>query len=390
MKYRRFGKTELKMPIFTCGGMRFQESWEDHSLDSIPQEHQLAVNKLIKDMYNIGVIHFETARGYGSSEVQLGEALAQLPRDKILIQTKVAPDADPNKFLTNLETSFLNLKIDYADLIAIHGINDEEYYNIMMPCLEILEEWKEKGKIKHIGFSSHGSCGIIEKIIATKRFDYVNLHYFYIYQENFKAIEAAHVEDMGVFIISPNDKGGKLYDPPIKLTGLTDPLSPMQFNDLFCFSNPNIHTLSIGVTKIEDIHEHIGILDYVTEGGVKDDVEKNIALKLDTEMERVLGQEWLDASINNLPYFKDVPNEINIKIIIWLYNLAKGLNLKEYAKMRYNLLGDGGAWFPGNKAENIAKYADEIVKLCELRKHPDSDAVLVALEEAHELLNNEK
>ena len=43
---------------------------------------------------------------------------------------------------------------------------------------------------------------------------------------------------MGVFIISPNDKGGKLYEPPPKLTELCAPLTPMQFNDLYCLARP--------------------------------------------------------------------------------------------------------------------------------------------------------
>ena len=38
---------------------------------------------------------------------------------------------------------------------------------------------------------------------------------------------------MGVFIISPNDKGGKLYAPPPKLETICAPLTPMQFNDLY-------------------------------------------------------------------------------------------------------------------------------------------------------------
>jgi predicted aldo/keto reductase-like oxidoreductase len=49
---------------------------------------------------------------------------------------------------------------------------------------------------------------------------------------------------MGVFIISPNDKGGKLYDPPAKLVDLCPPLTPMQFNALYCLARPQVHTLS--------------------------------------------------------------------------------------------------------------------------------------------------
>ena len=43
---------------------------------------------------------------------------------------------------------------------------------------------------------------------------------------------------MGVFIISPNDKGGKLQEPGEKIKSLCAPLTPMQFNDLYCLAPP--------------------------------------------------------------------------------------------------------------------------------------------------------
>ena len=95
----------------------------------------------VKKAFTLGINHFETARGYGSSEVQLGEALKQFPRNEIIIQTKIPPSASPEEFLKNLETSFVNLQIDYADLIAIHGINSEESFQNMFQCLDILEQW---------------------------------------------------------------------------------------------------------------------------------------------------------------------------------------------------------------------------------------------------------
>lgn len=390
MKYRRFGKTEIEMPVFSCGGMRFQQSWEQLHLADIADENQLKLEKTIKKAFSLGINHFETARGYGSSEVQLGQALKKLPRDKIIIQTKVGPAATPEEFLKNLETSFLNLQLDYADLIGVHGINNEETYEQMFHCLDILDKWKKEGKIRHIGFSTHGSPELITKIIKCGRYEYMNFHYYYIFQNNLKALEAAQKADMGVFIISPNDKGGKLYSPPVKLKGLTAPLTPMQFNDLFCLSNPAIHTLSIGAAKPEDFKDHLEILDMIDEKGAVDDTAEKIAEKLDTEMERVLGKEWLTGCRENLPVYTKAPNEINIPVILRLYNLAKGLNMVEYGKMRYNLLGDGGIWFPGNKAENIAKNAEKIIKLCEKSKFPKPEEVPHILEEAHKMLNEEK
>ena len=343
--------------------------------------------RLSKKAFDIGINHFETARGYGSSEVQLGEALKKLPRGKIFIQTKVGPAETPEEFLKNLETSFLNLQIAYADLIGIHGINDEDSYQQMFHCLDILEEWQKEGKIRHIGFSTHGSTDLITKIIKTDRFEYMNFHYYYIFQNNLKALEAARKADMGVFIISPNDKGGKLYSPPVKLKGLTAPFSPMQFNDLFCLSTPGIHTLSIGASRPEDFAEHLEILDKIDE---TDDAAVKITEKLDTEMERVMGKEWLSGCRENLPEYTRTPNEINIPVILRLYNLAKGLNMIEYGKMRYNLLGNGGSWFPGNKAENIAEFADEITRLCEKSNFPFPEKIPPALTKAHQLLNEEK
>ena len=60
-------------------------------------------------------------------------------------------------------------------------------------------------------------------------FDYVNLHWYYINQDNWPAILDAQRHDMGVFIISPSDKGGHLYNPPERLIELCHPLSPMVF-----------------------------------------------------------------------------------------------------------------------------------------------------------------
>lgn len=54
---------------------------------------------------------------------------------------------------------------------------------------------------------------MIVRAIETNRFDYVNLHWYYINQLNWPAIAAAQERDMGVFIISPSDKGGHLHTP---------------------------------------------------------------------------------------------------------------------------------------------------------------------------------
>src|SRR5438093_3516899 len=105
MRYRRFGRTDLQMPVISCGGMRYQFKWQDVDPKDIPAENQANLEATIHRAIELGINHIETARGYGSSEMQLGNVLPKLPRDKIIVQTKVSPDADPKVFRDRFEES---------------------------------------------------------------------------------------------------------------------------------------------------------------------------------------------------------------------------------------------------------------------------------------------
>jgi len=87
MKYRRFGRTELALPVFSCGGMRYQFKWQDVSPADVPAENQENLEATIHRAVALGINHIETARGYGSSEMQLGRVLPAFPRDQIIVQT---------------------------------------------------------------------------------------------------------------------------------------------------------------------------------------------------------------------------------------------------------------------------------------------------------------
>src|SRR5271155_704877 len=99
VQYRRFGRTELAMPVLSCGGMRYQFKWQDTALSEIPPDNQANLEATIHRALELGINHIETARGYGTSEMQLGRLLPRLPRSKMIVQTKVAPQAEPAEFL---------------------------------------------------------------------------------------------------------------------------------------------------------------------------------------------------------------------------------------------------------------------------------------------------
>ena len=211
MQYRRFGRTELQMPVFSCGGMRYQFKWQDVSASDIPRDNQENLEATIKRSLELGINHIETARFYGTSEMQLGEILPKFPRENLIIQTKVCPCENPQEFLETFEKSLAYLQLDYVDLLSLHGINTMELLEWSVRpggCMDVARKLQAEGKVRFIGFSTHAPTDVIVKTIETNEFDYVNLHWYYINQRNWPAIEAATKLDMGVFIISPSDKGG--------------------------------------------------------------------------------------------------------------------------------------------------------------------------------------
>jgi len=385
MLYRRFGRTELQMPVFSCGGMRYQFKWQDVPDSEIPADNQANLEATIRRAIEVGINHIETARGYGTSEMQLGRILPKFPREQLIVQTKIGPEADAKKFRQTFEQSLRNLQLDYVDLLGLHGINHAESLDYSIRpggCLEVAQQLQAEGKVRFIGFSTHGSTELIVQAINTNQFDYVNMHWYYINQWNWAAIEAANRHDMGVFIISPSNKGGLLYEPSQKLVNLCAPLSPMVFNDLFCLSHSQVHTLSLGAAKPQDFDEHLKTLELLDEAW---SILPPILARLEEEAIATLGEDWVKTWQTSLPSFEETPGKVNIRVILWLRNLAIAYDLVEYAKMRYNLLGDGSHWFPGNKADRLNELD---LRQC-LSKSPHAHRIPQFLEQAHQMLGGE-
>lgn len=358
MLYRRFGKTDLMMPVLSFGCMRSMQSWQDEPLADIKAASQDNLEALVHTALAHGITHIETASGYGSSERQLGLILEQLPRKEILLQTKVVPSADPDAFVQKIKESMERLRVDRLDLLALHGIND--YRSLWQcckknGCLAAARKLQDKGMIDHVGFSGHGPCEVIVEALTHQEdggFDYCNVHWYYIFDANRAALETAAERDIGIFIISPSDKGGHLHTPSDKLKDLCAPFSPMLFNDLYCLDQPGVQTISIGASEPHHFDEHLKVLALLEHD------ERSAFLQIDARLRQAMydasGFERPDHFWDLLPAWEQAPGNINLKMVLWLYNIHQAWDMKNYSRERYEKLSGGSSWVPGNNGSAAA------------------------------------
>jgi predicted aldo/keto reductase-like oxidoreductase len=344
MQYRRFGKTELQLSVFSLGTMR--------SLVS-----DATFRAVVEAALAAGINHLETARGYGQSEVLLGRTLASLGstvRSRLILTTKIPPTPDAATFDQHLRDSLNRLQTDRIDCLALHGINTPEHLVwIQKPdgCMAAVRAAQKAGIIDHVGFSTHGSRELIEAAIATDQFAFVNLHYYYFFPRHRPLIDLAQQRDMGVFIISPADKGGQLYTPPDTLKTLCQPYDPLLLTYRWLLSDPRVTTLSVGPATPEE-------LDWPLQVGDRTEpltaAETATFQRLADHAQQTLGTDQCHQCYACLP----CPEGIHIPEVLRLRNLAVAYDMTAFGQYRYRMFENAGHWFPGRRGDRCTDCGD--------------------------------
>jgi uncharacterized protein len=352
MEYRRFGKTEEIISVITLGGMRFKGGWNPPR-GLLPKKSIENCVSTTRTALDLGINHIETAHGYIKSENLFGFALKELgiSRNKFKLMTKGAPmSGDETRKL--VEEQLEALKLDYIDFYGWHGINNKELLEVAVKKngpVETLHRLQEEGLIRHVGFSTHAPLDVILEAMKTNLFSFINLHYYYFFQHNLPAIQLAEKMDLGVFIISPNEKGGMLFKPSTKVQSLCQPITPIVFNGRFCLSHPQITTLSMGMHEPKHFSQNLAILN--KENYLNSDFTQT-KVAMDAPLAKISGLCTLCNEC--LP----CPENINIPEVLRFRNLIEGYDMLDYGRFRYNMFEGQGHWFPGTFSFNCTECGD--------------------------------
>jgi predicted aldo/keto reductase-like oxidoreductase len=298
-----------------------------------------------------GINHIETAHAYGNSEQYLGEILKPYPRSEVYLTSKLCPTPDRQAISQGLTDSLQRLQVDYLDGLAIHGINTPDHWQWVQAVWPVLEQAREQGVIRHLGFSTHATLPLVREVITSGRFEFVNLHYYWLNQHLAPAIALADDHDMGIFIISPVDKGGQLHTPPDKLRELCQPLTPVGINYRFLLSDSRITTLSVGAATPDALQEPLRYGDRLEP---LSQAEEAILQRLINQQTITLGAQHCHQCYACLP----CPEAIPIPEILRLRNLAIAYDMSDFGQYRYGMLENAGHWFPGQRGDRCTDCGD--------------------------------
>lgn len=316
MKNRLIKKTGDEVSPLGFGAMRLP-------LKKGKIDRKLATKQVYHAIDN-GVNFIDTAYLYGDSEKFLGEILQGKYKDKVKICTKL-PSIIVRKYEDMgriLDEQLECLQRDSIDYYLIHSVDFKTMNRLLKrDLIKFLNESKKSGKIKHVGFSYHGSKEEFELLLDVYDWDVVMVQYNYFdeyIQASSEGIEYAALKGMGVFVMEPL-KGGILADKmPEDAEEIFRKENPNKTNANWALewvlNNRNVTCVFSGMNSIEQIDENIAIANEVTPLSMSFNDLETVEL-----VKRVMNNK-LKINCSTCGYCMPCPREVNIPECMKIYN----------------------------------------------------------------------
>ncbi len=265
MIYNKFKDMELS--ALGMGAMRLPViNGNDAEIDVAATEDMIAY------AMEHGINYYDTAWGYhdGNSEIVMGNALNQYPRENYYIATKF-----PGYDLSNMdkveeifEKQLEKTGMEYFDFYLIHNVcemNINEYLDEKYGIVSYLLKQKESGRIRHFGFSAHGSYDVMKRFLEAygtyMEFCQIQLNWLdWTFQDAEGKIELLKEYDLPVWVMEPL-RGGKLASLSAENEAALKALRPDEEIPAWAFrflqSIPNVVVTLSGMSNAEQMKANI-------------------------------------------------------------------------------------------------------------------------------------
>lgn len=319
MIYKDF--QDLKLSALGMGMMRLPVK----GTGEVPIDEKQAA-QMIDYAIEHGVNYFDTAWGYhnGQSEITAGKLLGKYPRDRYYLADKF-----PGYDLSNMdkveeifEKQLEKCQTEYFDFYLFHNVcemNIDSYLNEKYGILDYLLKQKEAGRIRHLGFSAHGSYEVIKRFLeyCGDQMEFCQLQLNYLdwkFQDAKEKVELVKEYNLPVWVMEPL-RGGSLAslsaEEEKRLNALRPGESAAAWAFRFLQSLPEVDVTLTGAPSFEQMKENIAAFE---EERPLDEKEMNALMQIADEKISGIGLPCTACSycVSHCPQGLDIPGLLKL------------------------------------------------------------------------------